>query len=67
MIGPALIAAGDLWSLVVPIVFFIIYALNHLLSAKGNRPPAPPRNVVRPNRPNGRHDRRSRKGSRPTR
>ncbi len=57
MIGPALIAAGDLWSLVVPIVFFIIYALNHLLSAKGNRPPArtpqrrPPEQAQRPPRP----------------
>jgi hypothetical protein len=60
MICPALIAAGDLWSLVVPIVFFIIYALNHLLGAKGNRPPArnpqrrpPPERAEHPPQPLG--------------
>lgn len=40
MMNLALFAAGDLWSLIVPIVFFIIYAINHLLASKANRPPA---------------------------
>jgi hypothetical protein len=37
---PMLIARGDWLSVVVPIVFFVIYALNHLLTAR--KPATPP-------------------------
>jgi hypothetical protein len=39
---PVVLAAGigEILGFLVPIVFFVIYALNQLLSAKGNQPPA---------------------------
>ncbi len=37
-----LAAGGDWLGLIVPIVFFVIYVLNQLLTAKGKAPPARP-------------------------
>lgn len=43
-----LAAAGDWLQFLIPLVFFIIYAINHLLSGgKGKQPQAPPRNPPR--------------------